>query len=107
MRLKYDPLIRAAALKLLARGYCTPSELSRVAGVSRQLVNYWIRETRLDWRDIRRRKLLSSWRVEMGVEPLPKSKAKLRKLGEEIMERINARHGQPDELEPGENPESL
>jgi Helix-turn-helix domain len=35
---------KAAALKLLRRGVITQSEASKLAGISRQLVRYWVKD---------------------------------------------------------------
>lgn len=43
-----DDSTKAAALKLLRRGLITQSEAARLAGVSRQLVRYWVRELDTD-----------------------------------------------------------
>lgn len=55
-----DGVARKAAQSLLSRGLATPSEVSRLAGVSRQLVDHWARE--IDWRKARAAQLAKAWR---------------------------------------------
>lgn len=57
-----DDVARAAALKLLATGQATPSEVAELAGVSRQVVAYWIDAAKLNWRKARRARLAAEWR---------------------------------------------
>lgn len=55
-----DAAARRAAVKLLTQGLATPSEVAKLAGVSRQLVNHWARE--IDWRKARSAQLTKAWR---------------------------------------------
>lgn len=55
-----DAVARKAAQALLSQGLATPSEVARLAGVSRQLVNHWARE--IDWRKARSAQLAKAWR---------------------------------------------
>lgn len=57
-----DRETREAALKMLREGTATPSEVGRLAGVSRQLVNYWIDAEKIDPRKIRETRLAKEWR---------------------------------------------
>jgi transposase len=55
-----DDRARRAAVKLLARGLASPSEVAKLAGVSRQLVNHWA--SSIDWRRARNEALAKAWR---------------------------------------------
>lgn len=39
-----DPAAKAAAIELLTKGMATKSEVARLAGVSRQLVEHWAKD---------------------------------------------------------------
>lgn len=39
-----DPAIRERALKLLRRGAILPGEAVKLSGMSKQLMNYWIKK---------------------------------------------------------------
>lgn len=61
-RPEMDPDARRVALRLLARGIGTPGEIAELAGVSRQVVEYWAAHAGVDWRKVQRAKLLKAWR---------------------------------------------
>lgn len=52
-----------AALSLLAQGLATQSEVAMLAGVSRQLVAYWVKRDRVACERMRKATLLRAWRV--------------------------------------------
>lgn len=54
-------ITRKAALKLLAAGTASPSEVADLAGVSRQLVRFWIKSADLNWRAARMAALQKAW----------------------------------------------
>lgn len=64
-----DREARRAALALLARGILRPHEAAELAGVSVQVVNYWLRRSRIDWERVRRRVLGNAWRKAMKIGP--------------------------------------
>lgn len=64
-----DPEARRVALALLARGIIRPHEAAELAGVSLQVVRYWIRRKGVDWERIRRRRLAHAWRKELRNGP--------------------------------------
>lgn len=51
--------IRLAAQKLLAKGIATPAEISKLTGLSRQIVAHWGRE--IDWKTARAEQLRKRW----------------------------------------------
>lgn len=55
-----DAEARAAVIALVRRGLASPAEAAQLAGVSRQVVNYWIRG--MDWRKARAAVLAVAWR---------------------------------------------
>lgn len=57
-----DPQAREAVMGMLRDGIATPSECARLAGVSRQLVNYWIDAEKIDPNHIRGTRLAKEWR---------------------------------------------
>jgi hypothetical protein len=78
-----DDEARSAALSLLARGMITPGHAAELAGVSRQLVAYWIKHAAIDWRRAWDRRQASMWRREIdalnGKVLRPPSKRELRR----------------------------
>jgi hypothetical protein len=52
---------RLASLKLLSLGIASPSEVSALAGVSRQLVHHWLNASDLNWRKARAATLAKAW----------------------------------------------
>ena len=57
-----DDETRRAALKLLSTGLASPSDVAELAGVSRQVVAYWIATAGLDWRTRYRSIRARAWR---------------------------------------------
>lgn len=89
-----DDEARSAALALLARGMITPSQAAELAGVSRQLVHYWLKAAGIDWERAWRRRTAGMWRREIAtlrgkVVRLP-TKAQRRREIEQAMRRFNA-----------------
>jgi hypothetical protein len=52
---------RLASLKLLRLGVASPSEVSALAGVSRQLIRHWVVAADLNWRKARAAALAKAW----------------------------------------------
>ena len=65
--LKVDDEARSAAISLLGKGMATPSQVAALAGVSPQLVAYWIKAAGIDWRRAWLRRQASMWRHEIAV----------------------------------------
>ena len=55
-----DQDARKAVVALVRKGLASPSEAAELAGVSRQVANYWLRE--IDWRKARAATLAIAWR---------------------------------------------
>lgn len=66
---KLDPEARRVALVMLARGLLRPHEAAELAGVSLQVVHYWITHAGIDWERIRRRRIANAWRKAMKRSP--------------------------------------
>lgn len=64
-----DPEARRVALSLLAQGIIRPHEAAELAGVSRQVVEYWCRRAGVDWQRIRRARLAKAWARGMRHGP--------------------------------------
>lgn len=64
-----DQDARRAVLALAARGIIRPHEAAELAGVSLQVVDYWLRRAGVDWKRMRRRVLGNAWRKEMKRGP--------------------------------------
>lgn len=64
-----DREARRVALSMLAQGIARPHEVAELAGVSLQVVNYWVLRAGVDWQRIRNRKLLDAWRKGMRRGP--------------------------------------
>lgn len=62
-----DDEARSAALSLLARGMITPGQAAELAGVSRQLVAYWLRHADINWRRAWARRQAGMWRREIAA----------------------------------------
>lgn len=62
-----DDEARSAALALLSRGMLTPGQAADLAGVSRQLVAYWLRHAGIDWRRAWERRQAGMWRKEIAL----------------------------------------
>lgn len=52
---------RRAALALLAEGVVRPHEAAELAGVSLQVMGYWIASAGIDWQRVRKRRLAKAW----------------------------------------------
>lgn len=61
---------RRAALALLAEGVVRPHEAAELAGVSLQVMNYWIAAAGLDWQRVRDRRLAKAWTRALKGRPL-------------------------------------
>lgn len=96
-KVEKDDEARSAAVALLARGMITPSQAAELAGVSRQLVAYWIRQAGIDWRRAWSRRQAGMWRREIaslnGKVLLPPSKREMRRRAESAKAKWDA--GQP------------
>jgi Uncharacterised protein family (UPF0175) len=66
-KVEKDEIGRNAAVSLLARGMITPSQAAELAGVSRQLVAYWLRHAGIDWRRAWERRQAGMWRREIAA----------------------------------------
>lgn len=55
-----------AALSLLAQGLATQSEVAGLAGVSRQLVRYWVKRERIACERMRKSALVKLWRKALA-----------------------------------------
>lgn len=64
--MEQDDEARLAAVKLVSRGLITPGEAARLAGVSRQLVNYWLRREEVQWQDRYHERLGKLWCREIS-----------------------------------------
>lgn len=94
-KVEKDQEARSAAVSLLARGMITPGQAADLAGVSRQLVQYWIGHAGIDWRRAWLRRQAGMWRREIaalnGKPPARRfSKAEMRKATERAVRRFNA-----------------
>lgn len=59
--------IRTTALALLKAGHANLSEAAELAGVSRQVVRYWVTEAGLDWQAKRTTRLRKDWRALLAA----------------------------------------
>lgn len=59
---------RAAAIAMLKAGHADPADVATLAGVSRQLVRYWIIQEGIDWRSARDARLLREWRKPRKIQ---------------------------------------
>lgn len=89
-----DDEARSAALALLARGMITPGQAAELAGVSRQLVRYWLQHAGIDWRRAWSRRMAGMWRKEIaalnGKVIRPPSKRELRRRADQAKAKWDA-----------------
>jgi len=64
-----DDEARRVALALLARGLIKPGDAATFAGVSRQLVNKWLKTAKIDWKRMHYGVLRKHWNKEMRRGP--------------------------------------
>ena len=95
-KVEKDEIGRNAALALLGRGMITPSQAADLAGVSRQLVAYWLKHAGMDWRRAWQRRQASMWRREIaacnGKVIRPPTKKELRRRAQHAKARWDATH---------------
>lgn len=93
---RYDSVTRAACLRMLGSGLVSAGEVALLAGVTRQLVDYWCRADALDWKTARQRKLAGQWRSAVqgsaGRSRKGTGKATLRASGVKAKATWDARH---------------
>jgi hypothetical protein len=91
-----DEIGRNAAVSLLSRGMITPGQAAELAGVSRQLVRYWLKHAGVDWRRAWSRRQAAMWRREIaainGKVLRPPSKKELRRRAEYAKAKWDATH---------------
>jgi predicted HTH domain antitoxin len=95
-KVEKDDEARSAAVSLLARGMITPAQAAELAGVSRQLVRYWIKAAGIDWRRAWERRQAGMWRREIaalnGKVTRPPSKRELRRRADQAKALWDAKH---------------
>lgn len=98
-KVEKDDEARSAALALLARGMITPGQAAELAGVSRQLVAYWLRQAGIDWRRAWSRRMAGMWRREIaalnGKVLRPPSKKELRERATRAKSQFDAKQVKP------------
>jgi hypothetical protein len=91
-----DNEARSAALALLARGMITPGQAADLAGVSRQLVAYWLQHAGINWRRAWERRQASMWRKQIaalnGKVMRPPTKRELRRRADNAKAQWDAKH---------------
>jgi hypothetical protein len=89
-----DDEARSAALSLLAKGMITPGQAADLAGVSRQLVAYWLKHAGIDWKRAWERRQAGIWRREIaalnGKVLRPPTKRQLRRRADEAKAKWDA-----------------
>jgi hypothetical protein len=94
-----DDEARSAALALLARGMITPGQAADLAGVSRQLVAYWLGHAGINWRRAWERRQAGMWRREIaalnGKVLRPPSKKELRRRADRAKAQFDAKQAKP------------
>lgn len=97
-KVEKDDEARSAALGLLARGMITPGQAADLAGVSRQLVAYWLKHAGIDWRRAWERRQASLWRREIaalnGKVLRPPTKKELRERARLAKAEFDAKQAQ-------------
>jgi predicted HTH domain antitoxin len=97
-KVEKDDEARSAALALLARGMLTPGQAAELAGVSRQLVAYWLKAAGIDWQRPWERRQASVWRREIaalnGKVLRPPTKKELRERARRAKAEWDAKQAQ-------------
>lgn len=57
---------RKAVIALLIRGEITLAEAAELAGVSRQLARYWAKQIRIDWKQVRTKRITKAFQKHMS-----------------------------------------
>jgi hypothetical protein len=60
--------MRDQTIRMLKAGHADPADVAILAGVSRQLVRYWIMQEGIDWRSARDARLLREWRKRQKTQ---------------------------------------
>jgi vancomycin resistance protein YoaR len=98
-KVEKDDEARSAALALLARGMLTPGQAADLAGVSRQLVYYWLKQHGIDWHRAWARRQAGIWRREIasinGKVLQPPTKKELRRRATRAKAEFDAKHVKP------------
>jgi hypothetical protein len=98
-KVEQDEEARSAALSLLARGMLTPGQAAELAGVSRQLVYYWLKQHGIDWQRAWSRRQAGMWRREIaalnGKVLRPPTKKALRRRATRAKAEFDARPHKP------------
>lgn len=96
LKVEKDDEARSAALSLLAKGMATPSQAAALAGVSPQLVHYWLQQASIDWRKAWNRRMAVLWRKEIaalnGKVLKPPGKKEMRSRGIRAKAQWDATH---------------
>lgn len=94
--MEHDQEARSAALSLLAKGMILPSHAAALAGVSPQLVAYWLKAAGIDWRRAWLRRQAGMWRREIaslnGKVLRPPTKKEMRKRAQRAKDEWDASH---------------
>lgn len=90
----HDPDARAAAVEMLKAGEADVSDVARLAGVDRRVVDYWAKVAEIDVAKRRNAKQATQWRghlanVKGGAKPKRMSKAEMRADGEKAVAVFN------------------
>lgn len=92
-KVEKDDEARSAALSLLSKGMITPGQAADLAGVSRQLVRYWLKHACIDWRRAWARRQAGMWRREIaalnGKVLRPPTKRQLRRQADKAYRDFN------------------
>lgn len=98
-KVEKDEIGRNAAVSLLGRGMITPSQAAELAGVSRQLVHYWLKHAGVDWQRAWSRRQARMWRREIaalnGVVLRPPSKVHLKREADRLKRQWDAKQAKP------------
>lgn len=94
-----DEEARSAALGLIARGLITPGQAAELAGVSRQLVHYWLKKHDIRWQATHDARLAKMWRKEIAAlngkvirEPSKRAKRRFARIAKARWDKANGKH---------------
>lgn len=92
----HDPDARAAAVEMLKAGEADVSDVARLAGVDRRVVDYWARVAKVDVAKRRNAKQATQWRghlasVKGAAKPKRMTKAEMRAEADKGIAKFNAK----------------
>lgn len=101
-----DEMARRVGLEILARGLMTPRDVAQVSGLSRQVVDHWVKSTGVNWRAAYQARISAAWNSAMKGPAKPERKARMRRVATKAKGDWDARQ-RPGYALPHEAPDPM